>query len=159
MLTPAQQAVLAAAIAASADLAAAVAAHDPWAIATAYDQYANPDWYVWKTRLTLSEITNNGFAWEEVDSLTVGKARIWEWMFRDGVINPSKPNVQAGIQEVWKGTAAKLAVQAVVFGHCRRLATRAEKLFSTGTGTTASPATMSREGGVTAQDVATAMGW
>lgn len=42
MLTPAQQTVLAADIAASADLAAAVAARDPWTIASAQgDDHGN----------------------------------------------------------------------------------------------------------------------
>ena len=63
----------------------------------------------------------NGFDWVEVDNLTVGKARIWEWLFDNATttINPSKANVRAGIAECWKGTAAKLAVQAAVLAHCK----------------------------------------
>jgi hypothetical protein len=49
-----------------------------------------------------------------------------------------------------------LAVRAQVHTHCKRAATRAEKLFSTGTGSTASPATMAFEGVVTYQDVSAA---
>lgn len=99
---------------------------------------------VWKTSLQLEEITSNGFDWVRVDNLSVGKARIWEWMFgsEDKSINPSKPNIRAGIAEVWKGTAADLAVQAVVLGHCKRPATRIEALFATGLGTVESPSTL-----------------
>lgn len=99
---------------------------------------------VWKTSLQLEEITSNGFDWVRVDNLSVGKARIWEWMFgsEDKSINPSKPNIRAGIAEVWKGTAADLAVQATVLNHCKRPATRIEALYLSGSGTTESPATM-----------------
>lgn len=99
---------------------------------------------VWKTSLQLEEITSNGFDWVRVDNLSVGKARIWEWMFgsESKSVNPSKPNIRAGIAEVWKGTAADLAVQATVLNHCKRPATRIEALFATGSGTMASPSTM-----------------
>ena len=130
-------------------------------IAAAYNLLASPAFIVWKSKVYQDEITQNGFTWTEVDSLTVGKARIWEWMFanEERSCNPSKANVRAGIAECWSGNAAKLAVQAVVLGHCKRSATRAEKLFTTGTGSDATPATMGYEGSLTYSDVQAAMGW
>jgi hypothetical protein len=77
----------------------------------------------------------NGFDWTRVDNLTVGKARIWEFMTTLGVINPSQANVRAGILAVF-GTAGDLAMRLSIFGHCQRLATRVQKLFATGAGTT-----------------------
>lgn len=126
-----------------------------FAIAAALNLPASPEFIVWRTSVSQSEIMQNGFAWVEVDSLTVGKARIWEWMFDndEAAINPSKANVRDGIVEVWKGTAAKLAVQAAVFVHCKRAATRLEQILATGTGTTGSPATMGYEGDVNYQQV------
>jgi hypothetical protein len=126
-----------------------------FAIADALNAQAAPAFIVWRTRVPQDEITQNGFAWVEVDSLTVGKARIWEWLFRNSeeAINPSKVNVRDGIIEVWKGTAARLAVQAAVFVHCKRPATRLEKILATGTGTTESPATMGYEGDINYQTV------
>lgn len=128
------------------------------AIAAAYDVTAGPDFWVWRASVAEAEILQNGFDWVRVDNLSVGKARIWDWMFRStGAINPSKANVRAGIVECWKGTAADLAVQAAVFGHCQQKATRVQKLFATGAGTSvvngAGPATMSFEGPLTADDV------
>lgn len=124
-------------------------------IAAAYNVPANPAFIVWKSLVLQDEITQNGFTWTEVDNLTVGKARIWEWMFANASrsINPSKANVRAGIVECWSGTAGRNAVQAVVLGHCKRSATRAEKLFASGTGSDAVPATMGFEGSVTSEDV------
>ena len=57
----------------------------------------------------------------------------------------------------WVGTAAMLAVRAQVYTHCKRAAKRAEKLLSTGAGTTATPATMGFEGSRTYQDVEAAL--
>lgn len=114
---------------------------------------------VWRTNVSQDEIMQNGFDWVRVDNLSVGKARIWEWLFdnQQATINPSKPNVRAGIDEVWKGTAADLAVREAVYVHCKRPATRAEALFAVGTGTTLAPATMGWEGQITDYDVVRAI--
>ena len=92
-----------------------------------------------------------------VYNLTVGKARIWDWMTKLGTFDASKPNIRAGIDASWVGTAQDLAVRATVYTHCKRDATRGEKLLSTGTGTTASPATMGWEGFFNYQDIEAAL--
>jgi hypothetical protein len=91
--------------------------------------------------------------WARVDNLSVGKARIWDWLGRLGTFDASKPNVRAGIDAAWGGTAADLAVRASVYTHCKRSATRAEKLLASGTGSDAVPATMGWEGFLAYQDV------
>jgi hypothetical protein len=83
----------------------------------------------------------------------VGKARIWDWLGRLGTINAAKVNVRAGIDAAWVGNAADLAVRAAVYVHCKRSATVLEKLFATGTGTDAVPATMVIEGSIGYQQV------
>lgn len=122
---------------------------------------ASPEFIVWRTSVTKDEIMQNGFDWVRVDNLSVGKARIWDWLFDNSgnVFNPSKVNVRAGIDECWKGTAADLAVRDAVYAHCKRPANVLEKLFATGTGTTASPATMAVEGTIGYNELANAMGW
>ena len=124
-------------------------------IAAAYNLKASPDFTVWRTNVSQDVIMQNGFDWVRVDNLSVGKARIWEWLFDNssGAINPSKDNVRAGIAECWKGTPADVAVRDAVLVHCKRFATRAEKLFATGTGSDASPAVMGFEGIVTSDNV------
>lgn len=103
---------------------------------------------VWRTAVTQDEIMQNGFDWVRVDNLSVGKARIWEWLFDNATrtINPSKANVRSGIDETWKGTQADLDVRAAVYVHCKRAATRLEALFATGSGTSGSPSVMAIEG-------------
>lgn len=156
MLTPAQKATLSAHITASGDLNVIPNTLDgAYEIATLLGLPAAPTFIVWKSSVTQDEIMQNGFDWLRVDNLSVGKARIWEWMFNNAerAINPSKANVRAGIEETWKGTAPDLAVRAAVYVHCKRLATRVEKVFATGTGSDAEPATLTHEGPVSYQDV------
>lgn len=117
----------------------------------------SPDGFVvWKTSVPVDEIMRNGLDWTRVDNLSVGKARIWDWMTRLNEINPSKVNIRAGIDATWVGTAADLAVRAVVYTHCKRNASVVEKLFATGTGTTQTPATMAYEGPIQYQEIITA---
>lgn len=119
---------------------------------------SNPAFTVWKTSVTRREILENGFDWTRLDNLAVGKARVWNDIFagRDEFdepsLNPSRLNVRTGIESVWVGTAADLAVRAAVYVHCKRIATTAEKVLATGTGSDAVPATLSFEGEVSLQD-------
>lgn len=162
MLTPTQATILATAIKADTD-PAVVAARDnesgrnDMLLAELYNMPSAT--VVWKSSVTQDEIMQNGFDWTQVDNTTVGKARIWEWMFNNEArnINPSKANVRAGIDEAWKGTTAMLAVRAAVYVHCKRFATKCEALFATGTGTDAAPALLGYEGDITGYDVSIAM--
>lgn len=122
-------------------------------IAAAYNINAAQAYYVWRTDVPADEIMRNGMDWTQVDNLSVGKSRIWDWMTKLGTINASKPNIRAGIDACWTGTAPMLAVRTAIYLHLNRLSTRFEKLFASGTGTTAAPATMVLEGNVTYQDV------
>ena len=108
------------------------------------DWYNAPDplgYIIWRNSVTMDEIMQNGMDWTRVDNLSVGKARIWEWLFNNQQrsCNPSKQNVRDGIDATWVGTAADLAVRAAVYVHCKKTASRIDKLFATGTGTTLSP--------------------
>ena len=130
-----------------------------YAIADALNLPASPAFVVWRTEVKIDEIMRNGMDWARVDNLSVGKARIWDWLGRLGTINASMPNVRAGIDATWVGTAADLAVRASVYVHCKRSATRAEKALATGVGSDASPAAMGFEGQLTYLEVFEAMGW
>ena len=160
MLIPSQQVILKAAIEADGSLSSIPHTADgAFAIADLFNLEASPAFIVWKTSVTREEILQNGFDWTRLDNLSVGKARIWSEIFVNGIINAAKPNVRAGIEAVWVGTAADLAVRAAVYVHCKRLATRAEKLYATGTGSDATPATLTFEGTINYLDVMSSMGW
>ena len=144
MLTTEQIQTLKAAILADPNLTQFVADGATGAIA----EYLRKDstFVVWKTSVNADEVMKNGMDWTQVDNLSVGKARIWDWLTKSGTFNPAKSNVRAGIAECWKGTAAMLAVQAAVFVHCKRFATRFEAIYATGTGTDATPGSTVVEG-------------
>lgn len=160
MLTPSQQATLRAAILANNDISGTAPGPDSaFAIADYLAVVASPTFIVWRTEVAADEIMRNGMDWTQVDNLTVGKARIWDWLTRLGTINAAKPNVRAGIDAAWAGTAQMLAVRAAIYVHCKRSANRIEKILATGTGTDISPATMGYEGTVSYQDIMQTMGW
>ena len=160
-LTTAQLQTLKAAIAAETDptFVAYRTNGDNGMMAAFYNQPSSPAFIVWRTAVPQDEITQNGFDWVRVDNLSVGKARIWEWMFGNTlrVFNPSKANVRAGIEAVWKGTAADLAVRAAVYTHCKRAAKRCEALYSTGTGSDAVPGLLVFEGSINPFDITLAL--
>lgn len=148
MLTDAQLPVLRAAIFASPTAAALLAAGNAAGLRDHLNALTNPAFICWRTSVTQDEIMQNGFDWTRVDNLSVGKARVWEWMFSNEqrAINPSKPNVRAGIDQTWVGTTADQAVRAAVYTHCKRTATNAEKMLATGTGTDATPGLFTYQG-------------
>jgi len=142
-LTLSQLQAVKADIAANSDLNSQVPGSDgAFAIAALYNVAASPDWVVWRTSVTRQEILQNGFDWTRLDNLSVGKARVWSDIFVNGIINPGKANVRAGVDSVWVGTQADLDVRAAVYVHCKKNATRIQKLLSSGTGTTNTPATL-----------------
>lgn len=147
-MTPAQVLAIKQAIAADPVMAAASPSDDGSDLIASMFNIVQPAYIVWKTAVEADAIMRNGMDWARVDNLSVGKARIWDWLTRLGTINASKPNVRGGIDATWVGTAADLAVRAQVYTHCKRPATRLEKLLATGTGTAADPATMGYEGNV-----------
>lgn len=117
-------------------------------ISNALNAEAAPAFVCWKTSVDPTEIMRNGMDWTRVDNLSVGKARIWDWLTSLGFFDASKVNIRAGIDATWVGAAADLAVRAIVYTHCKRSATLAEKLLATGVGTDQSPAVFGWEGQV-----------
>lgn len=160
-MTPAQLQTLKAAILASINPAVIAARAEPVNDTELARLYNLPSTFTaWKTKVTWDEIMENGMDFTRVDNLTNGsKWRIWEWLFKNSsnAINPSKANHRAGIDAAWVGTANDLAVRASVYVHCKRVATEAEKVFATGTGTDAVPGLFDWQGTLTAQDASDAM--
>ena len=156
MITEAQMATVKAYILATPALAALTSGPgtDYNTIALTLSADANPAFRVWKTSLTRNDAMGDGFDFTQVDNLTTGQARIWEWLFIDGPMNPSVTSRRTAVSEAWKGTAAKVAVATYVLGQCKRNASQVEKLLATGTGSDAAPATMTHEGGISLSEVA-----
>lgn len=133
-----------------------------FSIASAYNLLASPNYTVWKSTVPVNELTGQaGFDWTRVDNLTVGKARIWEFMTDVGLINPSLPNVRAGFEACFSVEVADGPTRQAIYNGSSRLATRAEKLFATGSGSPPTnhgvgPSQMGFEGSLSYQDVESA---
>ena len=119
------------------------------AIADWYNQLAAPDFFVWKS--VLDEHTVYGqtsddattWSWTAYIGRSVAERDAWRQMFNSiHSINPSLPQVRAGITDIFSGTgAAAVAQRAHINSLMRRKAMRIEKLLATGQGTVANVAT------------------
>jgi hypothetical protein len=126
-------------------------------IADAYNRPAEPAFIVWRTSVAPEDwddaILGTSGAATQLDALTASKRDSLFWVLNK-TVNPSIPSVRVALDDFCGSqNTLKAAVQAVQ----KRAATRAEKLFSAGAGTTASPATLSYEGELTYQDVEAAL--
>ena len=148
MLTDAQKVTLKADILANADTLACYEIGNLDCLEKLYNALASPAFVVWKTDLQPAEY-REAIVWTEVDALTTGsKYRIWEWltMGMTAPIDASKVNVRQGIADCW---ASNTTTRTNLLAAAKRNASRIEKLFATGTGSTASPAVMAVEGPIT----------
>jgi hypothetical protein len=135
------------------------------AVAKAYNLPATPDFWVWRSSVSLDEYVNSvsvdgtTFSWTGTGYITraQGERDAWVAMFQaTGSANPSLANVRQAVADIFSGnTAPAPANRTHLLTISRRKASRAEKLFATGTGSTGTPATMGWEqpGGLTGLDV------
>ncbi len=150
-LTPAQKTALKAHIDSSNDLNIYPNTNDGNEVITGLlNAPSSPAFIAWKSSVEAVEIMANGFTWTEVDALTGGKARIWDWMTRYGSFNPSKANVRQGLRDCF---GVNSGTYTGMLPHLKRTATRAEKLFATGTGTDQTPGQFTFEGELSRVDV------
>jgi hypothetical protein len=74
-------------------------------------------------------------------------------MFMGDVANFALPNLRAGVAAIFTGSAQQNAQQAHCIAVGRRRSNRGEKLLAAGTGSTASPGTMTFEGQLSSSDI------
>ncbi len=132
-----------------------------FAIAAAYNLPAAVDYWVWRSLVSQEEcvgmtsVDGTNWSWTSYIGRSQGERDGWREMFADtGGINPARANVRQGLGDIFSGTTAlSIAQRAHLLAIARRKATRAEKLFATGVGSTASPGTMTFEGSLSFGDV------
>jgi hypothetical protein len=155
MLTPSQLTTLKADILSIPELAAQPLNDDGhFYIAAYYNVIASPAWRVWKTSVSTAEI-KDAINWTEYIGRSVGERSAFELLVSNHVINPAKANVRQGISDMFSGVQGQVTRNALL-ALGKRDATRAEKLFSIGTGSDAVPATMTFEGNLSYSDVSAA---
>ena len=152
MLTVTQQATLKADILADPVLSAQPNTADgAFAIAAAYNLLASPAFRVWRTDVPTAAV-KLGVVWTEYIGRSAGERDAFVFMLSNGTINAADANIRQGIQDIFSGPSGA-GTRTNLIAIAKRDATRAEKLFATGTGTDASPATMTFEGSLSFQDV------
>jgi hypothetical protein len=130
------------------------------AIAMAYNQPAQPPFWVWKTQLRTQDVYSvttpeaTTWSWTTYIQRSVAERDAWREMSQPGFINPSLANVRKGWDDIFSG-AGGAAQRTHILTLSRRAATRAEALFAMppGTGTTTDPATLGFEGALQGRDV------
>ena len=125
------------------------------AIAQAYNSPASPAFVVWKTEVPRNEVGKT-FVASALAAITAGNndklANFAAW---NDVVNPSRVDQRQFFDDVFS-VAAGASTRAALLALWKRNATRVEKLFATGTGTDAAPASVTFEGLLAYQDVETA---
>lgn len=138
MLTAAQRTALAAHIRASATQAVidALAAGDNVGLTALYN--APSSFYVWRKAVTPAEY-KAALVWTEIDALTAGQARIWEWITAGmtEAVDASDANVRQGISDAFTTNAPNTKAALLVIAKAQ--ATLFESVFATGTGTQGTP--------------------
>ena len=145
MLTEAQRATLLADILANQDTAAKYQIGDLSSLAELYNAAASPAFTVWRSVLTPEQARTaitGGDGLAQLDNLTAGKRDSLFWTF-DGDTYPANADQRAAIVNLC-GTQNSL--KTAILAAQKRTASRIEKLFATGTGSDASPATLVVEG-------------
>lgn len=122
-------------------------------IALWYNGDASPSFTVWKTSVSLGAIGNAMNATEVagLTSLNLDRLNILA-TFSNGGIDPSKSDRRAAFDDIFSG-AGGATTRAALLILWKRLAKWIEKLFATGTGSDASPATLVYEGSIIGNDV------
>lgn len=156
-LTPVQLTALKTDIASDSTLAAwAATGRMAEEIAYEYNKLAAPTWVVWRSSVNAAEwreaIIGGGGA-SQLDALTASKRDSLLWAVSE-TLNPANVNVRTALDDF---CGSQNTLKAAVSAAQKRNANRAEKLFSTGTGSTASPATLTHEGPLTYQDIEAAL--
>lgn len=127
-------------------------------IAKLLNKNAVPDFIVWKILVSADEwaqaVLEGGGA-AQLDALTGSKRDSLLWAI-SRPLNPSVANVRAGLDDF---CGSQNTLKAAIVAIQKRQANYVEKLFSTGTGTMVSPATMTITGTLDGAEVAASMQW
>lgn len=160
-LTPGQYATFAANVAADPVLSLLPPNSDSaFTIAAAYAQPAAGEWIVWRPDVSAEE-TGNAWVGTDIDGMSALNMQRLQLLLASapgGVFDMSRADRRAGFENPF-GTNVNNASRVAMRAVWKRQANRLEKLFATGTGSTATPATMVVVGTLSYQEVMSALGW
>lgn len=165
-LTLSQKQTLRAAIEADSALLALAQANEYSQLAAALNANASPDFWAWKTRLPKHDLTDKvspdatTFDWGtqagNFIARSQGERDCWRELWNTSLTcDPSNQRVRDAMANIFSGTGAGAVNNRTHFlSMARRLVNRMERVFATGTGSTASPGDFVVEGTLAAQEMA-----
>ena len=141
----------------SATLATAIAQRDGPAIAAFYNALAGGPFVVWKSLVSLNAV-GMSISFAELANLTSLNTTRLQTIFQLSPlgINPYLADRRAAFDDIFSGAGGAVTRPALL-ALWKRSATVAEKLFATGTGSDAAPATLGPEGALTGPEVLAAL--
>lgn len=133
------------------------------AMAEWFNADASPDYWVWRRELSkrevVSDVSSDGtsFSWSALIARSSSEQFGWSQIWNSTLTcDPSLLNVRQAFADIFSGGTGS-ATRAHLLAMSRRKATKGEKLYASGTGTTAAPALMAFEGDITNGDVVLAL--
>jgi len=120
-------------------------------IAAEYNLAADPAYIAWRSNVSTYEV-RDVLVWSEYDSLSVSKQNAFEFLCSNGIVNASRINVREGIASIFAGPNSA-NTRAALIAIAKRTTSRIERLLASGTGSDASPGTMTFEGILPWQEV------
>ena len=122
-------------------------------IADAMNLAASPVFVVWKTSVSVLDTGQafNGTEWAGATTANHTRLQTVAQYLSFGY-NASKADLRAMFNDIWSGAGGTIT-RANLLLLWKRNATRGEKLYATGTGSDAVPATLTFEGPITSLDV------
>lgn len=114
---------------------------------------ASPAWVVWRDDVSILETgqTFNGAEWAGLTSANISRLACVASYLLEGY-NAAKADVRAMFDDIWSG-AGGANTRTALLALWKRNALLGEKILATGTGSTASPATMGYVGNISPTDV------
>lgn len=110
-------------------------------IANWYNLTASPAWTVWRKNVTIVQIGDNINGGELAGLTANNQTRLQTIiLLSDQGVNPSLADRRQFFSDIFSGAGGTIT-SAQLLALWKRIATNAQKLFSTGTGSDASPAT------------------
>lgn len=107
---------------------------------------ASPAFWVWRTNVsrsmvyTLTDNEGGTFNWTTYKNQGATEQNAWVQMFMGDEADFSQDNLRAGVAAIFTGSAAATAQRDHILSIGRGKATRFQKVFATGTGSTGAPA-------------------
>ena len=109
--------------------------------------------WVWRSNVPPEEYMT-ALDWTEVDNMSAGKARVWDWatQYQTAPLDATNANLRAGIASAFPANT-----QAALTAVAKRFASVFEELYTTGTGSNGDPGIAVVEGPLSLFDLSKAL--